>query len=179
MNRRQTFAIGAVAVAAAAAGVGVGVWHRPDPTTGTATQLPPGFWSLRFARPEGGELALADFRGQALVINFWATWCPPCVRELPEIDRFAAEHATQGVRTIALAVDGPTPVNEFLQRVRLTLPVGLAGLDGSELSRQLGNTQGALPFTVLLTADGGLAQRRLGETSRVELERWVAAINRR
>jgi thiol-disulfide isomerase/thioredoxin len=178
MNRRQIITFGAVAAIAAAAGTGVGVWRQPDPPTSATVQLPPGFWSLRFTRPEGGELALSDFRGQPLVINFWATWCPPCVRELPEIDRFA-DQAPRGVRTIALAVDGPTPVREFLQRVRLTLPVGLAGLEGSELSRQLGNTQGALPFTVLLAADGGLVQRRLGETSRAELDRWVAAIKPR
>ena len=55
------------------------------------------------------------------------------------------------------------------------MPVGLAGLDGSELSRQLGNAQGGLPFTVMVAADGRLAQRRLGETSRDELNRWLSA----
>jgi thiol-disulfide isomerase/thioredoxin len=174
MNRRQTLAFGAVAAIAAATGAGVGVWRQPQAAESGPAGLPPDFWSMSFARPEGGELALKAFRGQPLIINFWATWCAPCVRELPEIDRFAAEKAASGVRTVALAIDGPTPVREFLKRIPLKMPVGLAGLDGSELSRQLGNAQGGLPFTVMVAADGRLAQRRLGETSRDELNRWLS-----
>jgi thiol-disulfide isomerase/thioredoxin len=173
MNRRQTLTFGAVAAVAAATGAGVGVWRQPEAAEAGLGALPPDFWSMSFTRPEGGELALKAFRGKPLIINFWATWCAPCVRELPEIDRFAAEKAGAGVHTVALAVDGPTPVREFLKRIPVKMPVGLAGLDGSELSRQLGNAQGGLPFTVMVAADGRLAQRRLGETSRDELNRWL------
>ncbi|MBL0149726.1 MAG: TlpA family protein disulfide reductase [Ideonella sp.] len=179
MNRRQTLALGAVAALAAAAGTGVGVWRQPGPTQGAEAvgQLPPDFWQLRFTKPDGGELAMADFRGQPLVINFWATWCPPCVRELPALEAFAREQrGTGGVRVLGLAVDAAAPVKAFIQREGIQLPVAIAGLEGSELARQLGNAQGGLPFTVLLAADGRLAQSRLGETSRVELSRWANAL---
>ena len=175
MNRRQALAFGGVAAVAASVGSGVAVWRQPD---AAATDLPAGFWSARFARPEGGELALADFRGGPLLINFWATWCAPCVRELPAIDRFAElqAQAKAGVRVIGLAVDGLPQVREFLLRVKLQIPIGIAGLEGSELSRQLGNAQGSLPFTVLADAAGRLQQRRLGETNEVELSRWASAL---
>jgi thiol-disulfide isomerase/thioredoxin len=129
-------------------------------------------WSLRFPRPEGGELVMADLRGKPLLINFWATWCPPCVKELPEIDRFARGHAAQ-LNVVGLAIDSLAPVQSFLKKLPLSFSVGLAGMSGTDLTRSLGNHAGALPFTVLLDAQGKLVQRKLGETHHDELARWA------
>ncbi len=155
-----------------AAGVGVSVWRT---STAGATNSPASddIWAQRFAKPDGGDLVMANLRDKPLVVNFWATWCPPCLRELPEIDRFARNHSAKGVRVIALALDRVDPVRAFLKRVTLTLPVALAGLDGSDLIRALGNTQGGLPFTVMFAAGGRLVERKLGETSYDELKTWV------
>ncbi|MDO8376103.1 MAG: TlpA disulfide reductase family protein, partial [Aquabacterium sp.] len=131
-------------------------------------------WALRVARPEGGELVLADLRGQPLLINFWATWCAPCVREMPELDRFHRSFGPKGWQVVGLAIDGPTPVREFLARVRVGFAIGLAGLDGTELVRLLGNAQGGLPFTVMISADGQVLQRKMGETHFDELAGWAA-----
>ncbi|MDO9285925.1 MAG: TlpA disulfide reductase family protein [Aquabacterium sp.] len=131
-------------------------------------------WALRVDRPEGGELVLADLRGQPLLINFWATWCAPCVREMPELDRFQRAFGPKGWRVVGLAIDGPTPVREFLARVKVGFAIGLAGLDGTELVRQLGNPQGGLPFTVMISADGRVLQRKMGETHFDELAGWAA-----
>lgn len=159
-----------VAALAAAAGAGVAAWRlRLAPPDAASEAL----WALRFARPEGGELAMASLRGRPLVINFWATWCPPCVKEMPQIDRFHREFGPQGWQVLGLAVDGPTPVREFLARQPVGFAVGLAGLQGTDLSKQLGNTAGALPFTVVLAADGRPLQRKLGETSFDELANWA------
>jgi thiol-disulfide isomerase/thioredoxin len=165
-SRRAMLA--AAGAAAAAAGAGFAWWRGA-----ALAPVPESFWALRLARPEGGELALAEFRGRPLLVNFWATWCPPCVRELPEIDRFARDSAARGVAAVALAVDAPSAVREFLKRLPLSLPVGLCGLEGGEVLRQLGNGQGALPYTVLAGADGAIRQRKLGETSYRELEGWI------
>ncbi len=171
---RRPLLIGATALAAAAAGL-YSFLRAQGPALSAAESR---FWTLELAQPDGGTLRTAAFRGQPLLLNFWATWCPPCVRELPEIDRFHAAMRPQGWGVIGLAVDAPTPVRGFLARQPLGFPVALAGLEGTELSRALGNTQGALPFTVLFGADGRIAQRRLGETHLAELQAWAAALRR-
>ncbi len=170
---RRGWLIGGVGAAAALAGLGGALW-RDRAAGGEA--IDPALWALRFPRPEGGELALADFRGRPLLLNFWATWCPPCVRELPMLDRFHRAQPADGWQVIGIAVDGPTPVREFLRRTPLAFPIGLAGLDGTSLSRALGNVQGALPFSVVLGRDGRLKERQLGELDEARLQRWQSRV---
>ncbi len=172
MKRRNLVLAGAVGTAAAVAGIGAAWWRlRPE-----ELPLPSGFWQTRFEKPEGGELVLANYRGKPLVLNFWATWCPPCITELPLLERFQREQQGRGWTVLALAVDSPTPVREFLLKRPLALPVGLAGLDGIEFGRSLGNTQGGLPFTVVLGSDGTVRSRKLGALKEPELQAWIAAI---
>jgi hypothetical protein len=94
------------------------------------------------------------------------------VKELPEIDRFAASQA-QRLRVVGLAIDSLGPVQEFLRRQSVSFPIGLAGFDGTDLSRSLGNTAGGLPFTVLLDAQGTVVQRKIGQTHYDELQGWA------
>lgn len=165
---RRGWLLGAAGLAAVGAGLG---WRlvaeqRLDEETG-------GLWQMRFAQPGGGELAMASLRGRPVLLNFWATWCPPCVKEMPEIDRFRTALAARGGEVVGIAVDSPTPVREFLRRTPVGYPIALAGFEGSDLSRRLGNVQGALPFTVLFGRDGRIVQRKLGETNAAELEGWL------
>jgi thiol-disulfide isomerase/thioredoxin len=166
MKRR--WLIGGVGAAAALAGGGW-AWWRERETPGDG-----GLWAMRFERPGGGELVMAGLRGRPLLLNFWASWCVPCVKEMPQLDRFARDFAPQGWQVIGLAIDSSTPVREFLGRVPVGFPVGLAGLEGADLSRRLGNTRGGLPFTVLFGRDGQPFQRKVGETHYDELARWAS-----
>ena len=134
------------------------------------------FWQASFPQPGGGELAMATLRGQPLVLNFWATWCPPCVKEMPELDRFAKAFAGRGGRVLGLAVDNPTAVRQFLARQPVGYAIALAGFEGTELSRQLGNRTGALPYTAVFDRSGRVVQRKLGETTFDELNGWAQAL---
>lgn len=89
------------------------------------------------------------------------------------LDAFARQHAAAGWQVIGLAVDGPTPVREFLGRVPVGFPIGLAGLDGIALARSLGNANGALPFTLVLGADGAVRHSKLGALTQAELDTWA------
>ena len=163
------------------AGAGV-AWQRQGSHTAAAQagqeaqQAMAALWALKAEQPQGGELDLASLRGKPLLINFWATWCAPCVREMPLIDRFHREYGPRGWQVLGLAVDRPAPVAEYLKRVKVGFPIGLAGLDGMDLLHALGNPQGGLPFTVVVSASGQLVQRKMGETSFDEMAGWAAKI---
>lgn len=147
----------------------------------TSSPAPAELWEAKFIRPEGGELALAPLQGRWLLINFWATWCAPCIKELPDLNAFGQAQSARGAagwQVIGLAIDGPTPVRQFLTRFKppLTLPIGLAGLNGAEWARKLGNSAGGLPFTVVINPQGQLVWRKRGETTRRELDALVLSL---
>jgi thiol-disulfide isomerase/thioredoxin len=168
---RRSMVLGAgVGVAGAAAGAWF--WRRRQVRDQATAEL----WNASFADPQGKAWAMAPLRGQPLVVNFWATWCAPCVKELPQFDRFHREYSQRGWRVVGLAIDSQPAVAQFLQRTPIGFPVGVAGMDGTELMLSLGNTHGVLPFTVVLDADGDVAKKRVGETSYDELVRWAASI---
>jgi thiol-disulfide isomerase/thioredoxin len=181
VNRRALM-FGTVAVLAGAAGVG-GAWWR---SRGTGAGTTPGaahaasgevdIWSRPFQTPQGTRLDLAALRGKPLLLNFWATWCPPCVGELPLLDRFHREQAGHGWQVVGLAVDNLGPVTEFLGKRPVGFPIGLAGMEGVELARQLGNTGGALPFTVVFDRAGHAVARKLGVIAPEDLAQWVASV---
>ncbi|MBX3619393.1 MAG: TlpA family protein disulfide reductase [Rhizobacter sp.] len=177
MKRRQALWMGGVAVAAAAAGGGWGWWRHRDTEASSAAEA--ALWSERFERPEGGELSLAPLRGQPLILNFWATWCAPCVKELPLLNAFHRDHQADGWQVVGLAVDSPTPVREFLGKLPIAFPVGLAGLNGVDLARSLGNPSGSLPFSVLFDRRGRAVARKLGLLHPEDLADWLSKIGKR
>ena len=122
--------------------------------------------------PAGNRLALQGMRGRPLLINFWATWCPPCVEELPLLDAFYRENESKGWQVLGIAVDKLAPVQAFLQRQPLAFPVVLAGMEGLSLSKNLGNQAGGLPFSMLLGADGSILHRKIGKLSEQDLQLW-------
>ncbi len=175
MKRRQLIYAG---TAAALAGAGVAWWqiqpHGDSTSPGAATDpASHAFWQQSFDTPEGTPLAMAGFVGKPLLVNFWATWCPPCVEELPLIDRFHTDNKARNWQVLGLAVDQPSSVRTWLQRKPLGFPVVMAGLQGTELSKSLGNLAGGLPFTVVFGASGKLLHRKSGQVSSEDLAQWA------
>jgi thiol-disulfide isomerase/thioredoxin len=163
-----------VAAGLAAGGAGLGLaWWRSG-RVGALAEPVEGFWSLQWERPGGGVLAASALRGRPLLINFWATWCPPCIEELPLINDFYLQNKSNGWQVIGLAVDNLAAVGRFLERMPVDFPIGMAGLAGTELGRGLGNLTGGLPFTVVLDSAGAVAQRKLGQVKKDDLQSWVA-----
>ncbi|MBI2769880.1 MAG: TlpA family protein disulfide reductase [Burkholderiales bacterium] len=171
-GRRRLLYAG-VAGAAAAAGAGLAWWRAGEAPAPSPDGLD-AFWPLSFDTPAGAPLAMQSFRGRPLLINFWATWCPPCVEELPLIDGFYRQNSSKSWQVLGLAIDQPSSVRSFLQKTPVTFPIALAGLGGTELGKSLGNLTGGLPFTVLVSASGAVLHRRMGRVSPADLQQWAA-----
>ena len=180
MNRRQLI-YGGVAAAAALAGGGFAAWqHRaalqPETAGGSAldrTGMAEAFWRMGFDTPAGQKLAMSGFRGKPLLVNFWATWCPPCIEELPLLDYFYQENKSKNWQVLGLAVDQPSAVRTWLQAKPLNFPVGMAGLAGTDLSKSMGNASGSLPFSVVFGGNGAIVHRKIGKVEPKELAQWV------
>ncbi|OIQ77198.1 thiol-disulfide oxidoreductase ResA [mine drainage metagenome] len=122
-------------------------------------------------RAEGGDFALGTLRGRLLVVNFWASWCPPCIAEMPGLSQFARQHPE--VQLVGVAVDDAKPVHDFLQRSPVSYPVLVAGDRGIDLIDALGDVQHDLPYTVVIGADGRVVAQHLGRIDPEALQRLV------
>lgn len=159
-----------VAAAAALAGAGVAWWRLQPAEVESGAEA--ALWALAFETPTGEPLAMQRFKGAPLIVNFWATWCPPCVEELPLLDSFFRQNTSNRWQVLGLAIDQPSAVRKFLTATPVTFPVGMAGLGGTDLSKSMGNLTGGLPFTIVLGADGRVAHRKMGKVSEADLAAW-------
>ena len=177
MQRRHLITLGA---AAALAGAGAAYWQGsqkpPDAPANTVTDNLAQLWQMQFDTPDGGKLAMQSLKSKPLLINFWATWCPPCVEELPLLERFYTQNKAKNVQIVGLAADKPEAVRAFLKKLPLTFPIGITDLSGIALSKSWGNLAGGLPFSVMLAADGRVMQRKMGILSEDDLLTWLAAV---
>lgn len=168
---RRRWLYGAVAGVAAVGGAGIAWWRLQPHAMADGAEV--ALWGLEFETPAGGApLAMKALAGKPVLLNFWATWCPPCVEELPMLNAFYREQAAKGWQVVGLAIDQPSSVRKFLQRLPLDFPVGLAGLGGTDLARSLGNLTGGLPFTVVLGQEGRVLHRKMGQVTAQDLQQW-------
>jgi peroxiredoxin len=134
-----------------------------------------GLFERTFDDVDGRPQPMKQWQGGLLVVNFWATWCAPCVEEMPELQRIHREFSDRGVAVVGLGIDSPSAIRRFRDEHRLGLPLLVAGAGGSELVRELGNPSGALPYTVLIGRDGRIVEARLGRIREAELRSWLEA----
>lgn len=113
------------------------------------------------------------WRGRPLLINVWASWCGPCIEEMPELQRFHAEQGAKGVQVVGIALDDPASVRAFLQRIRVTYPILVDEAGPADAGVRLGNPKGVLPYSVLVSADGVLLKQRIGPFAHGEIDGWA------
>jgi len=169
LSKRQVV-FGGVAVLSAIAGSGLALKKQP---AGLDMETQQALWNAEFDTPDGQVLKMQNLQGRPLVINFWATWCAPCVEEMPLLDIFFRQNVAKGWQMVGLAIDQPSRVRQYLSQNAISYPIGLAGMTGTELGRLLGNEVGGLPFTVVLDGKGSLIQRKLGKLSAQEIQAWA------
>jgi peroxiredoxin len=147
-------------------------WQRltPSPADEDAVAL---LHALNLPDPAGAPYDLGQLRGKTVVLNFWATWCPPCIDEMPELAELHREIISRNGTVIGIGVDSAANIREFAEKHRFPYPLVVAGVGGAELARRFGNQSGALPFTVVIDAKGRIVERKLG---RIQLPRLRATV---
>jgi thiol-disulfide isomerase/thioredoxin len=176
LNRRRLLGSGAslaVALLAASAG-GRAAWAVAP--SGGPSQVE-ALAALR-ARPmtdlQGATRLLAEWQGRPMVLNFWATWCAPCVKEMPELDALQKEFPQ--TQFIGLGVDNVDNIRKFLVKVPVSYPLLVMGGGAVDTLRGLGDTSGGLPFTLILAADGGVSRSILGKIQPDDVRNTLKAL---
>ena len=139
----------------------------PDITTESTPQnaLP------AFTLPDlsGQQRSISEWQGKILIINFWATWCPPCRKEIPEFIKLQQELGDQGLQFIGIAIEEKTSVEEYIDFVKINYPILIGEDAGIALSQKMGNTINALPFSIVVDNKGNIVHRQPGEFSRNQI----------
>lgn len=179
-SSKSNLAIVAACVVALAAGVAVfllrpgaapGADHaEPDigATPAAANeQVPAG---IKLADLDGRAFTLDGYRGKLVIVNFWATWCAPCLHEIPVLVKMQERYGAKGFQLIGPAVDDIEEAKRAAPGLKFNYPVAVGTPeDMLDLMTDLGNEQGGLPFSVVITPDGKILERQLGEYSEIEL----------
>lgn len=165
-----------LAVLAAAFGVGAGIALLETPSLVVSNQqdniAPPlsDLPEFSFEDIDGQMRNSTEWEDNILVLNFWATWCPPCRAEIPAFVELQEQLGDQGVQFVGLAVDEKDLVVDFADTYGVNYPMLLGDLQAIELSKKLGNRLGGLPYTVVVRPGGELEHRQPGEMKKDELE---------
>lgn len=128
------------------------------------------FYAAKLPDSNGKMQALSQYKNKIVVINFWATWCPPCKEEMPELIKLQTALQTKNVIVVGIALDEPAPVTEFLKTTPVNYPVFVSEAAGSLLGEQLGNDKAVLPYTVIINADGEIVKTHFGRINKLMLE---------
>lgn len=161
-----------VASLSAAAGYFVRTWWgQPgtEPVAGNAENLP----SFSLPDVDGQLHSQGDWAGKILFINFWATWCPPCLREIPAFIELQQQYGKQGVQFLGIAIDEREEVADFMESMGINYTVLVGADDAIALGVQLGNTLGVLPFTAVVDRAGRVVATQKGELPRERAEQLI------
>lgn len=149
--------------------------NAPHPPHGVAIaergeRLPP----MTLRSLDGRVVTLPTaYAGRPMLINLWASWCGPCIEEMPELQRFAASQGSNGLQVVGIALDDPIAVRAFLQRVPVAYPILLDAPGPADAGVRLGNPKGVLPYSVLVSYDGRLLRQHIGPFAAGDLPDWT------
>lgn len=159
-----------------AALLAVGGYLLAQRETGGAVARPASAEALfqaSFSDMDGKRQAMAQWRGKVMVVNFWATWCPPCRTEIPEFVKMQEKYRQYGLIFVGIAIDQKDKVRAFADETGINYPSLLGELEGVEISRKSGNRLGGLPFTLFIDRQGKIVATEVGELTQAKLEALV------
>jgi thiol-disulfide isomerase/thioredoxin len=123
---------------------------------------------------DGETVALPGaYAGRPLLVNVWASWCGPCIKEMPELDRYAKAQGPNGTQVVGIALDEAGAVRAFLQRIPVSYAVLIDAPGPRDPGVRLGNPKGVLPYSVLLDAQGRVLKQKIGPFRDGEIDAWT------
>lgn len=128
------------------------------------------FLNSPWKTPEGEPADTQGWRGKTLVVNFWGSWCPPCVEEMPMLAKVSQELASQNVVFVGIGIDSPSNIRDFLKKTPVPYPIVIGGLDGNRWAKQFGNDASGLPFTAIIAPNGNIIYKKLGKIEEKEIK---------
>lgn len=168
MSRRQTILIVTLAIAFASAGFYLNSQRlTASPAQNDAVET---LLAQKLNEVSKGPTELEQWKGRVLVVNFWATWCPPCVEEMPELTELQDKVQGQNVQILGIGIDSPDNIKDFASKLKINYPLYIAGMEGTSLTTQFGNKAGGLPFTVLIDKEGKIVKTYTGRLNIKNLE---------
>ncbi len=117
---------------------------------------------------EGNIRNISDWDGQIIFLNFWATWCPPCLKEIPAFIELQAQYGDQGFQIVGIAIDDESLVKEFAQSNSINYPIIASEAEGIGLAQRYGNQIGGLPYTAIINRKGEISRKIMGELSMID-----------
>lgn len=120
--------------------------------------------------PDGKPQSLKQFQDKTIVLNFWATWCEPCREEMPELSKVYAENKSKNLVVVGIAIDEEKAVKSYLKQTKVAYPIFVDEDQGVILSKNLGNNEGILPYTVIIDSDGNIQKTILGRVHKDQLD---------
>ncbi|MGD2081608.1 MAG: TlpA disulfide reductase family protein [Chromatiales bacterium] len=162
-----------IILAAAAGGAGLAVYQAYGPSDSATTGVAGAVDTMPdFAFPDlsGRTRQSSEWADKVVVLNFWATWCPPCREEVPAFVDYQQRYGEAGLQFVGVAVDQPDPVRDFADTYGVNYPMLIGETDAVALSNRLGNRFSGLPFTVVFDRKGRVRHRQPGEMTPAMLE---------
>ena len=179
MNRRLFLYVGAAAAVAVAGGYAYRERNRPaavpdTPQAALAGDPVAALRAMSFPDLDGKPRSLAEWQGRPMVVNFWATWCAPCVKEMPELQ--ALQEKYPAIQFVGIGVDKAENMRQFVEKVPVSYPLLVMDAGAVDTLRTLGNPAGGLPFTLVFDANGRISRKILGQIQPDDLDRTLSGL---
>ena len=149
---------------------GVLAQHFIDPESQIETTA---IAEFNFPDLEDNMHKLSEWDGKVIIVNFWATWCPPCRKEIPEFVKLQKEYGDKGLQFVGIAIEEKEPVEEFIDFIEINYPILIGGDPAIELAQQMGNRIGAVPYSVVINRQGQIVHRQPGEFSTDSIKKII------